>query len=253
MRLSYQDVEDVEEILMNPEALPKEEETAKNPMAASKVLSMVLGVLLAVLGLAAIVGFAMHPSAGSWSSSHSLNSKTEEKVVYPAFSPGDAYSEARQDKDYAHLTFGSKCVGVNPADIKKPGAVVQLRPCWEKGNIDWEFIPAIQDYPTEVSTDGKLAIYSVFGPHMCLDVKDHNFQDGTPLQLWPCTDGDDDQLLNRADSDHGDERRGLKWWQSFSRWQWTHHPEFFIDVRDGKTEDWTPVQIWHHGPNQDFI
>ena len=77
----------------------------------------------------------------------------------------------------------------------------------------------------------------------CLDVKDHKFENGTPLQIWKCLYRNKDQNVNAKTVDKE---------KGFIAVEWKQHPEFYLDVKDGQPNLWQPVQIWTKGPNQIF-
>mmetsp|Transcript_50725 Transcript_50725/g.91096 ORF Transcript_50725/g.91096 Transcript_50725/m.91096 type:complete len:127 (-) Transcript_50725:47-427(-) len=124
--------------------------------------------------------------------------------------------------------YGDKCVGVNPNSINN-GSVVQLRPCTEGQNIRWSW--------DQISGGDVLTLMA--DRRFCLDVTDHHFQNGAPLQLWKCVVNDADQDLQMTAVD---EKKGLV------TLRWKKHPEFYVDVRDGKDSLWQPLEIWTRGP-----
>jgi len=128
----------------------------------------------------------------------------------------------------AKLMYGDKCVGVNPNSINN-GSVVQLRPCTEGQNIRWSW--------DQISGGDVLTLMA--DRRFCLDVTDHHFQNGAPLQLWKCVVNDADQDLQMTAVD---EKKGLV------TLRWKKHPEFYVDVRDGKDSLWQPLEIWTRGP-----
>ena len=135
------------------------------------------------------------------------------------------------------VRFGSRCMGVDPNQVWN-GGVVQLRPC-DGMNTKWQQTDIrCTDSTCRAQTSWKLALAQ--DPSLCLDVRDHLFQDGTPLQLWSCGYDDEDQVLQSERSDQ-------------SRLQWKDHSNFYVDVKDGSAIDWQPVQIWSRGQNQHFV
>ena len=122
-----------------------------------------------------------------------------------------------------------------------------LRPCNEGQNIRWKW-DTFQSFQDRFGTgrgnyvEHKMVLMAA-GEKFCLDVKDHKFANGTPLQIWKCLYRNKDQNVNAKTVDKE---------KGFITVEWKQHPEFYLDVKDGQPNLWQPVQIWTKGPNQIF-
>ena len=209
-------------------------------------------VLLAGLALVALV----HGATWALAPAGSLK-KVQEKVLFPwvcigmCTSPGNTAPEpstwhvgdvgagnvGKHGWRDALLQYYDKCVGVDPNNIRN-GSVVQLRPCNEGQNIRWKF----ETFGSWAHLEHKLVLMAADGK-FCLDVKDHKFENGTPLQIWKCLYQNKDQDVHAQTVDKE---------KGFITMAWKQHPEFYLDVKDGQANLWQPVQIWTKGPNQVF-
>ena len=198
-------------------------------------LKVPLVVLALVACLAATMGFFHQHSPQITKDANGVESKVG--WYEDSHSRGGPYHGTYND---GHLQFGSLCVGVDPGQVHNNGARVQLRPCTDGSNIQWKF--------SSLAQEDKLRL--VAAPEKCLDVVNHAFQNGTPLQIWDCIHGNYDQKLVKTQDSMGSFNHP----SSPMRLQWanTGQGTFYVDVKDGSQHLWNQVQIWNYGPNQLF-
>ena len=183
-------------------------------------------LVLGLLGVASLALTGRHGHGGYPVDATAM----QEKIKYACLTPGCHFGRPANK-----LTFQGMCVGVDPQKIHS-GASVELRSCDEQDyHIMWYFDGVYADG----SGKGKLQTQS--NQALCLDVKDHHFQTGTPLQLWKCEDWNKDQFLQMKHYPGG-----------HYRLQWAEHPDYYVDVKDGKNSGGNQLQIWKEGPNQLF-
>jgi len=116
--------------------------------------------------------------------------------------------------------------------------------CWKRANCDpsqWtsEYNAGYDVYmkrgyfpPGPSPSWFKLVLYT--NPKKCLDVKDHQTDNGNVVQLWDCIDSDNDQYWTAGNTDA----------VINSDVKWATHTEKCLDVKDHQTFDGTPLQIW---------
>jgi hypothetical protein len=88
------------------------------------------------------------------------------------------------------------------------------------------------------SIDGDALSYKIRWanhPEKCLDVKDHNANNGARLQIWDCEEGDKDQLFFMGSTKYN--RKGALHWHMVGMSK-------CLDVRDHGNYDGNVVQIW---------
>ncbi|KAJ7768077.1 ricin B lectin domain-containing protein [Mycena maculata] len=122
---------------------------------------------------------------------------------------------------YIHSTGNAaKCL---TAASNTDGAAVEIEDCVSGGSASQSWtIP--ESEPT----------LQIFGD-MCLDVTGGAAADGTPLQIWTCTEGDTNQFWSIS--------------ESMIRWEAS-----CLDLTDGSATDGNVMQIWvcTGGPNQEW-